>query len=89
MPSPDANDRRLIAQIAAQTSWAMTTNRTARTAAARTALLARFEQQVDPEGRLAPDERARRAEHARRAYFGQLARKSALARRNRSGAEQA
>ena len=81
-----SSDRQLIAQIAAHTSWANTTNRTARTAPARTALLARFERQVDPEGRLAPDERARRAEHARKAYFGQLARKSALARRTRAGA---
>ena len=87
MPSPDTNDRRLVAQIAAETSWANTSNRSARTAPARTALLARFERQVDPDGQLAPFELARRAEHARKDYFKQLARKSAQARRTRAGAE--
>ncbi len=81
MADHDAEDRRQIARIAAHTSWAMTGNRTARTAPARAALLARFERQVDPDGLLQAHERARRAEHARKAYFGGLARKSAQARR--------
>lgn len=43
------------------------------TAPARRAFLARFEREVDPDGKLAPEERARRAEHAKRAYFSRLA----------------
>ncbi|EYR62072.1 hypothetical protein N866_12130 [Actinotalea ferrariae CF5-4] len=67
--------------IAAHESWAHTQDRSARTAPARAALMAKFERQVDPEGTLAPDERARRAEHARKAHFARLALKSARARR--------
>ncbi|SQD97993.1 conserved hypothetical protein [Parafrankia sp. Ea1.12] len=76
-------DRVLIARIAAHTSWANTTDRTARTAPGRAAFLDRFDRQVDPDGTLKPDERARRAEHARRAYFSALALRSAQARRKR------
>jgi hypothetical protein len=47
----------------------------------RAAFLARFEREVDPEGRLHPEERRRRAAHARRAYFLALSLKSAQARR--------
>ena len=53
------------------------------TKAAREAFMARFEQEVDPDGTLVPKERARRAEAARKAYFAQLAHKSAKARRRR------
>ena len=56
------------------------------TTAARAAFLARFEAEVDPDGRLSPEERRRRAEHARSAYFTRLALASAKARRSkRSG----
>ena len=51
------------------------------TARARTAFLARFEREVDPDGVLPPDERARRADHARRAYMTRLALRSAEVRR--------
>jgi hypothetical protein len=74
-------DRSQVARIAGLTSWANTTNRTARTQPARDAFLARFDRQVDPDGRLEPHQRAQRAEAARRAYFAQLARRSARARR--------
>ena len=53
------------------------------TKAARTAFMARFEREVDPDGTLAPEERARRAGAARKAYFAQLAHNSAKARRRR------
>ncbi len=43
--------------------------------------MARFEKQVDPEGKLNPEERARRAEQARKSYFVGLSLKSAKARR--------
>ena len=68
-----ADERRLRAQAAAHTSWANTTDRTARTA--------RFEKQADPDGILPPEERARRAEHLRKAHMAKLALASAKARR--------
>lgn len=47
----------------------------------------RFEEQVDPEGRLSPAERLRRAEQARKAHFARLALRSSRARqrKGRSG----
>ena len=78
------NERRLVAQIGAHTSWEQTEDRSARTAPARRAMLEKFEQQVDPDGSLTPAERATRAEHARKAHFKRLALKSAQARRRRS-----
>ena len=82
MPNkPTAEERNLIAMIAAHESWAKTTDRPARTANARAALLAKFETEVDPEGTLSPDERVMRAESARKAHFHRLALKSGIARR--------
>ncbi|MCV6965925.1 hypothetical protein BST27_17090 [Mycobacterium intermedium] len=71
-------------QIAAHESWAKTSDRPARTAAARKAALDRFEREVDPNGELPPAERAKRAENARKAYFKRLALKSAQARKRRA-----
>ena len=76
--------RSQIAKVAAHTSWAMTEDRSARTQPARDALMAKFETQVDPDGRLSPEERAVRAESARRAHFQKLALASAKARRKRA-----
>jgi hypothetical protein len=81
-PVAPQHERRLRAQVAAHTSWANTDDRAARTASARSAAMARFEAQVDPDGVLSAAERSRRADHARKAYFTQLALKSAQARRN-------
>jgi len=50
---------------------------------ARAAFLAKFEQQVDPEGLLTPQERQRRALLAKRAYFVQLAYRSSQVRAHR------
>jgi hypothetical protein len=72
--------RALLAQAAAHASWAKTTDRAGRTAPARRAALARFEQQVDPDGVLDPEERQQRALSARRSYFRYLALRSARAR---------
>lgn len=71
--APTANERRLVAQIAAHESWAHTEDRAARTAPARRALDARFlaEANGDPI----------RAEHLRKAHYQRLALKSAQARR--------
>jgi hypothetical protein len=78
-------ERSLRGKIAVHTSWANTTDRSARTAPGRKAALERFEREVDPEGVLEPAERARRAEHARKAYFSRLAYLSARARRAKGG----
>lgn len=76
--------RRMSATAAVHASWAKTVDRTARTAPATAASMARFERQVDPDGVLSPVERAKRAESARRAYFTGLALKSSLARAKRA-----
>ncbi len=55
------------------------------TAPARSAFLARFDDEVDPDRVLSPTERARRSEAARRAYMTRLALKSSLARSKRKG----
>lgn len=66
-------ERRLIGKLGAHASWAVTEDRTARTAPARAALAERFLAQAggDPI----------RAEHLRKAHFARLALKSAQARR--------
>jgi len=79
-------ERKLRAQLAAHTSWANTTDRSARTAPARAALLERFEREVDPDGTLDPAERAERAESARRAHYARMALASARSRRRRAEA---
>jgi len=79
----DAGGRRLRSRIAVYSSWANTSDPTARTAPARSAFLARFEREVDPAGSLPAEERSRRAEAARRAYYLKLAYASAKARSGR------
>ncbi len=83
MSDHDPAMRVALAKLAAYERWAHTTDRSAATAAARAAALARFERQVDPDGVLPEKERLLRAESARRAYFQRLAIKSARARRAR------
>lgn len=78
-------EKSLRSQVAAHESWARTSDRAARTANARKAMLDKFERQVDPDGKLPPAERAKRAEHARKAHYKRLALKSAQARRRRAG----
>jgi hypothetical protein len=53
------------------------------TAAARTAFLARFLDEVDPDRVLSDDERARRAEAAKKAYFARLTLARLRSRRTR------
>jgi hypothetical protein len=67
-------------------SWALTEDRTARTAPAREGLQRKFELQVDPEGKLPPAERAKRAENARKAFYLNMAAKSAAVRSRRKRA---
>ena len=75
-------ERSLRARLAA---YAMHSQHDSRDTSApgRAAFLARFEADVDPDGRLDPEERHRRAEHARSAYFARLALASVAARRAR------
>jgi hypothetical protein len=61
---PEPTLSSLAAKVAAHASWKNTENRTARTAKARAAALAKFEREVDPDGKLSVAERRTRAEHA-------------------------
>jgi hypothetical protein len=81
MASHSPEERALIAKIAAHESWLRTKDRTARTAAGRRAFHDRFDNQVDPDGVLAPHERAILAEHARKAHYSRMALRSAQSRR--------
>jgi hypothetical protein len=73
-------ERSLHARMAAYAMHARHDSRQT-SAPGRAAFRARFERQVDPDGRLDPQERARRAELARRAYFARLSLAAAQARR--------
>jgi hypothetical protein len=80
-------ERSLRARLAAYAMHAQ--HDTRRTSAnGRAAFLARFEREVDPDGRLDPQERYRRAEQARHAYFARLALAAAKARRAKRGRRQ-
>jgi hypothetical protein len=72
--------RSLRARLAAQESWARTTDPAARTAPARAAAMQKFLDAVDPEGVLPVEQRQRMAEAARKAYFTRLAFQSSRAR---------
>jgi hypothetical protein len=74
-------ERSLRGQVGAHTSWANTTDRTARTANARKALEDKFLAEADGD--------PKRAESLRRAYYARLALKSAQARRRRGGGDAA
>ena len=75
----DANERARIGRIGGLMQ--MANNGSAKLSRQGVAgLLAKFAQQVDPEGLLSSQERAKRADFARRAYMAQLARKSAQKR---------
>lgn len=74
-------ERKLIAQIAVQTSWANTPNRTARTAAAREGFDARFVRlALEKHPGLTGEALAKCAEALRKAHFARLSLKSAQAR---------
>ena len=69
----------------ADLSWALTADRSARTAPARRAADERFERLVDPDGIYPPEVRASMAANKRREHFTRMALKSAEARRKRRG----
>ena len=64
--------RRLRAQVAANARWSRYMAREDQSAAARSAIYARLERQVDPEGRLDPAERARLVKAAARRLSAEL-----------------
>lgn len=76
--TPEQRSQR--ARIAALTRWAKE-DPTETAARGQAGLLARFEREVDPDGRLTPAERTRRAECARKAHMTRLAFASSKARR--------
>ena len=82
MSKPKLTDsqRVLRGQIAANTRWGRTRDRTAATAPGRRAFIEKFEREADPDGTLNPAERAKLAENLRRAYYQKLAFRSARAR---------
>lgn len=80
---PTASERSLRGRIGAYTRWANTDDRYMATRAMREGFYAKFERDVDPEGKLTPEERAKRAEYARKAHMQRMALKSAQARRKR------
>lgn len=78
-----SSSRSLQNRAAAHTRWSRCEDRKAALAPARSAFMARFENEVDPEGTLPAEERARRAENARQAYYLKLAAAGVEARRQR------
>jgi hypothetical protein len=78
--TPDDSIRSLRARLGAYSLHARYDTRDT-TSAARAAFLARFENEVDPEGVLPVKEREKRAEAARKAHMTRLAMRSAMARR--------
>lgn len=60
------------ARVAGLSSWVAESDPTARTLPARTAFLARFEREVDPDHQLSEEDRCRRALVARKLYFARL-----------------
>lgn len=73
--------KNINARIAAEISWARTSDRSARTRPARQAFLKKFEKEVDPNGTLPPEERHRRANHALRAHMLRIRKRGLQTRR--------
>lgn len=87
MPKPVSEARREAGRINGRLGGLTTSSRVdvvANTLPARTAFLAKFEAQVDPDGTLAVAERSRRAEAARKAYFLDMSLKAARAKKLRA-----
>ena len=81
MPALDAQDRVLIAKIAAAERWGRTPDRTAATAAAREGRRAKLAHEIDPTGSLPPQEVERRVDQLMRAHMLRMSRLAAQARR--------
>lgn len=81
-----ASERKMSSRIGGLMSWANEQDPTGRAQRMQEGLLARFEREADPDGKLDPAERRRRAELLRKAHMTRLALKSAKARRKRTEA---
>ncbi len=81
MAASTAEDRSLIAQIAAAERWGRTPDRTAATAPARAGLRARFAREVDPMGDLDDAEVERRVDQLMRAHMLRMSLAARTARR--------
>ena len=81
-------ERSLRARTAVHTSWAKTTDRSARARGGVEGALRKLEDEIDPDHELAPADRRQRAESLRRARMSDLARLSAKARRERAAKPQ-
>jgi hypothetical protein len=81
-------DRQLIAQIAAATRWAATTEQQRReaTEAARTAADKKWERLADPDGVMTAADRIRAADHLKRAHMLRMARASVKSRAKKTPA---
>lgn len=81
MPARTAEERSLVAQIAAAERWGRVPDRTAATAAARAGLRGRFAREVDPEKKLDPAELERRVDSLMRAHMLRMSLKAKASRR--------
>jgi hypothetical protein len=83
VPSLTPTQRRLRAQVAANTRWAMAPEGDRRATGRRgqAGLLSRFAREIDPDGTLPPEELAKRVENARQAHMARLALASSRARK--------
>jgi len=75
-----ASKHSINGRIGAEISWSRTHDRSARTRPAREKFLKRFEDEVDPDGKLPPEERRVLADHALRAYMLRLAQRAVASR---------
>lgn len=89
MAATRAEDRSIVAQIAAAERWGRTPDRTAATAPARAGLRAKYARQVDPDGTLPPAELERRVDSLMRAHMLRMSLAAKNARRRAQEAEQA
>lgn len=78
--------RSLRGRIAAHARWSRDGDRVGQAKKAQAGLLAKFEREVDPDGKLSPKERRRRAENARAGYMAQLSFLASKARAKKAGA---
>jgi hypothetical protein len=82
-----SDERRLRAELGAHARWGRERNRSAATAKARQAFLAKLETEVDPEGILPPELRASMVEHRRQEHMKRMALAASRARRKKGGDE--
>lgn len=73
-------ERRLRAQLAANTRWSRETDRKAAGERGQNGLRARFAREIDPVGRLSDDELAKRVENALKAHMQRMQLRSSQAR---------